>query len=117
MKRCLEWVKACQPQFLAWWLIATLGCSAEAPSFELVRPEAGASSDRWSEAGLVLLRDQVRLQTQQLRQIADDLERRLRVNHRMDGTLLLKIEQQISRSTASCERIEALLDRAESAPR
>jgi len=50
-----------------------------------------------------------------LREIADDLERQSSENQRIYDALLSRIENQMSRSMADCKRIEAPIDRADSA--
>jgi len=50
-----------------------------------------------------------------LREIADDLERQSCETQRIYDALLLRIEDQMSRSMAGCTRIEQPFDRANSA--
>lgn len=50
-----------------------------------------------------------------LREIANDLERQSCGTQRIYDALLLRIEDQMSRSMAGCKRIEAPFDRADSA--
>ena len=95
------------------------GCTADdnATALPAAAAATGAGPVEPSEQDLTLLREEVRMQTTHLREIADDLEWRSRSGQQFDRAILLRIEEHVQRASARVERIEMLLGRFEKAQR
>jgi len=95
------------------------GCTADdnAIGFPPAAASTGAGPVEPSEQDLTLLREEVRMQTTHLREIADDLEWRSRSGQQFDRAILLRIEEHVHRASVRVERIEMLLGRFEKAQR
>lgn len=95
------------------------GCTANDPATDLspTVTTTGSGPAEPTEQDLKLLREEVRMQTTHLREIADDLEWRSRSGQQFDRAILLRIEDHVHRATERVERIEILLGRFEKAQR
>lgn len=95
--------------------VIVIGCKRQADSVVGIAPRPELVE--LTAADIDLLRQEVRKQTEHLRTIADDLESYLRSGSSIDRELLLRIESQVNSARSRVERIEALLERVESASR
>jgi hypothetical protein len=95
------------------------GCTAgdNATGLPPAAASPGAGPVAPSEQDLTLLREEVRMQTTHLREIADDLEWRSRSGQQFDRAILLRIEEHVHRASVRVGRIEMLLGRFEKAQR
>ena len=101
------------------------GCTADDNAIGLPPASAstGAGPVEPSEQDLTLLREEVRMQTTHLREIAEGTELRsesllrARSGQQFDRAILLRIEEHVHRASVRVERIEMLLGRFEKAQR
>ncbi len=95
------------------------GCTANdsATGLSTAGTPAGSGPVEPTDQDLTLLREEVRMQTTHLREIADDLEWRSRSGQQFDRAILLRIEDHVHSATKRVERIEMLLGRFEKAQR
>lgn len=98
-------------------LISTtfVGCTRHDDSIQ--GPVRQVEAVQFTEADIDVLRQEVRKQTEHLKQIADDLELHAESGGAIDRELLLKIENQIDSARSRVQRIEAILQRVESGSR
>lgn len=96
-------------------LVCLTGCSRQQASGTGTVVDVEATS--LDSADIELFRQEVRKQTESLREIAADLESQVRSGHSLDRALLLRIENQVSGARLRIQRIESLLERVESGSR
>ena len=98
--------------FLPFLVLLILSCSRQQETNHRVVDATQVSE--LTDQDIEMLRWEVRLQTEHLKVIADDLEAQANSGRRIDREVLLRIENQVSRAQSRVERIEALLDLIES---